>query len=217
MSKEINQRIITGLGICRYIPIKEPACLDLVPVDIAINSLLIVAREVGLQATAITGVYNISSALYWGLTHKQIADYKLKVIMRSPPTNALRPFSHRTTEISRFEQNIVNYFSEWGFAIMTDVVARIRGTKSRTLKLTRWIQTIRDEQALFYQNSWIFPRKNMDTAFERLSEDDRKIFPALPIVKDNEEYFYNYWMSLRELVLGDRTDNVVAAQRNQTR
>lgn len=190
--------------------------VDVIPVDIAINSLLIIAREVGLQAISATGVYNISSAWHWPLTNKHVADGRIKAIIRSPLLTALRPVPRRKTEISRIEQNVF-YYSELLFAIVSDMVAKILGNKSRTLKLTRWVQSVRDEQAIFFESSWIFPRVNMDEAVARLSEEDRNLFPALPIVTDNDEYFYNYWMSLRELIIGEKADNIDAAHRRHKR
>ncbi|KAG4074093.1 hypothetical protein HA402_014298 [Bradysia odoriphaga] len=206
-----------GLGICRYFPIKEEAVADIVPVDIATNSLLIVAREIGLQTVPVTNVYNVTSAWHWPLTHKQIADCKLKAIMRSPPVTALRPFSCKTTEISPFKEKMVNYFSELLFANITDTVAMIRGNKRRVVKLTRYIQSVREEQAYFFQHSWVFPRKNMDEAVARLSETDRELFPAISFVKSSDEYFYRYWMSLCEMVIGERPDNIDEGHRQQKR
>lgn len=203
--------------MCRYIPVKQAALVDIIPVDIAINCLLIVAREGAMQNTPRTNVYNVSSHSYWPLTHTQVADYKVKALLRSPPATALRPFSRRTTEISRFEQQIVNHFSELLFAIVTDAVAKLRGKNSRVVKLTRFMQSIRDEQTRFFQNSWVFPRKNMDAAVARLSKTDRESFPAVPIVKNNDEYFYRYWMSLREMVIGEKPDNVDEALKQQRR
>ncbi|XP_037031607.1 fatty acyl-CoA reductase 1-like [Bradysia coprophila] len=210
--------IYQGLGVCRYLPFKEAALLDIVPVDIAINSLLIVAREVGLQGTVpITKVYNLSSAWHWPLTHKQATDCNLKAFIRSPPATALRPFSHRTTEISQFEGKLINYFSEMLFAIIADTIGAIRGRDSRVVRLTRFTQSIREQQTVFYKKSWVFPRKNMDDAVARLSETDRELFPAIPIVKNNDEYFYRYWMSLREMVIGEKPDNIDEAHRQQKR
>ncbi|XP_037033538.1 putative fatty acyl-CoA reductase CG5065 [Bradysia coprophila] len=209
--------IYQGLGVCRYFPFKEAALVDIVPVDIAINSLLIVAREVGLQAVPVTNVYNVSSTWHWPLTMKQVIDCKLKAFMRSPPATALRPFSRRTTEVSQFEGKLINYFSEMLVAIITDTIAKIRGKNSRVVRLTRFTQSIRDEQADFFKKSWAFPRKNMDDAVARLSERDRELFPAIPIVKCNDEYFYRYWMSLREMVIGEKPDNIDEAHRQQKR
>ncbi|KAJ6646411.1 Fatty acyl-CoA reductase 1, partial [Pseudolycoriella hygida] len=208
--------IYQGLGICRYYPLKEAALVDIIPVDISINCLLIIAREIGMKTNPSGTVYNVSSASHWPLTHKHIADWKLKAIKRSPPATALRPVPHTTTEISQFQQKLLN-FSEFSFAVVMDLMERIRGNKRRIMKLTRFIQSIRDEQASFYQNSWVFPRRNMDDAVARLSDEDRKLLPAVPIVKDTEEYFYNYWMSLREMVIGESPNNIDAAQRRQKR
>lgn len=137
---------------------------DIIPVDIAINCLLIVAREAAMKTAPLTNVYNVSSHSHWPFTHTQVADYKMKAFSRSPPATALRPFSHRTTEISQFEQRVVSYCSELLFAIVTDTVAKIRGKNSEILKLTRFIQSVRDEQASFFQSSWVFPRKNIHEA-----------------------------------------------------
>lgn len=203
--------------MCRYVSIKEPAQADVIPVDMAINSLLIIAREVGLQTVPVTNVYNVTFSSHWPITHKQIADCKLKALIRSPPATALRPFSHKTTEISLFRSKVIDYFSEILFAVVTDTVAAIRGRNSQVVKLTRFIQLIRNEQAGFFQNSWVFPRKNLDDAVARLSKTDRELFPAIAIVKDNDDYFYHHWMSLRELVIGEKPDNIDEARRRQKR
>lgn len=170
-----------------------------------------------MQNLPVTSVYNVSSESHWHLTHKQLADSKLNAIMRAPSAAALRPVAHRTTEMSNFEQFVVNYFSELPFAIVMDTIAKIRGRNSRMLKLTRAVQSTRDDQRVFFQNSYFFPRKNMDSAIARLSEEDQKLFPAYPIVNDNDEYFYDYWMSLRELILGEKKETVDTAQRLQKR
>lgn len=198
---------ITGLGVCRYAAIKNSAVIDIVPVDIAINSLLIVARDIGLQTVPVTKVYNVLSSSHWTVTQKQMADGILNALIRSPLATAQRPLSHRTGEISQFEGKLIFYFSELLVAIIMDVVAKIRGKNSRMVKLTLINDTVRKDHTYFCQNSWIFPRKNMDDAVARLSKTDRELFPAIPIVENTHEYFHRYWMSLRELVIGEKTDN----------
>lgn len=218
INPSINEKhFFTGLGLCRYIPFNEKAVIDVIPVDITINALLIIAREVGLQTVPVTNVYNVTSASHWHFTYKQLAECKVKALMRSPPVTALRPFSHRTSEVSHFKSKVIDYFSEMLFAIVTDTVAAIRGCKSGVVKLTRFIQLIRSEQAIVFLNSWILPRKNLDEAVARLSKTDRELFPAIPIVKDNADYFYHYWMSLRKLVMGEKPDNIGEARRRQKR
>lgn len=214
---ELNETMFPGLGLWRYAPHTDTAYADFVPVDIVVNSLLIVAREVALQTIPVQNVYNVTSTSHWPITFKEFADKQVKAFIRSPPANALRPFTHQTKELSLIQQNMRKFFSELPYAIVAQAISNIKWKKSHVLNTTKKIQSIRDDHFIFYRRSFYFPRKNMDTAFFRLSREDQQLFPAIPVVPNNDEYFYNYWMSVRELLLGESADNICEARRHQKR
>jgi fatty acyl-CoA reductase len=73
----------------------------------------------------------------------------------------------------------------------------------RLVKIYKKINRFSDVISYFCTREWKFTNKNVQRLWEKLNEDDRKLFDFDISVLDWDEYFYNYVRGVRMYLLKD--------------
>ncbi|KAJ8954206.1 hypothetical protein NQ318_005801 [Aromia moschata] len=187
-----------GKGVIRTMLCNIDYTADFVPVDISINSLLIVAWKVGSQPrTNETEVFHITAnreqPVSWGqaleLGKKHIYKYPFSVCLWYPGG------SPKSNYIAH---NIAVFFFHLIPAYFVDFLMTVTRNKPFLVRTQRRIQNGLGVLQYYTTRLWFFHNEKLARIYDSLSETDRQIFYTNKEKLDMDEYMLNYILGARK-------------------
>ncbi|XP_021923841.1 fatty acyl-CoA reductase wat-like isoform X2 [Zootermopsis nevadensis] len=208
-----------GLGMIRTMHFKGKMVGDMVPCDMAVNALVTSAWHIHEQRRSGTGaipVYNYVSScenpISWG-------DYINKNIKYSWQV----PFDNAVWMVTLTEVHVHSLYKLYALlihllpALIGDIALLILRQKPRFMKTYKKLHKFTDVISYFCTRQWKFSNQNVHHMWNKLSEDDRKIFDFNISNLNWDLYLRQGLMGLRTFVLKEDPKNLPQTIRKRYR
>jgi len=204
-----------GKGILRTAFIKRECVADIVPVDLCINLMCVLAWKTASSPSSSIPVYNCTSGavntLTWGLVEKE----GLKII-RNHPYSGVLWYPGGSFKENHYTNRICQLIFHYGPAHLVDIVLWILGKKPFLVKISSLMQKSTAALAPFTTNSWEWSHGNMDKLWAELSQEDRQLFHFDIRELDWIQYLETYVKGIRKFLFKEDPKTIPAAKRNMT-
>ncbi|CAH0712968.1 unnamed protein product, partial [Brenthis ino] len=206
-----------GKGLLHVFCRKSKARADLMPVDIAIDTLLAIAWETAVDKLPEVRVYNCSTfenPTTWG----QFEEALHKFLPQYPMDNCLWYPSGSGVE-NRYLQKILAFFLQTLPLYMAEYIIRTLGIKMRISLITadQKMRAMSDVLTFFSLREWEFKTGNIARLRARLSASDRSIYNLDPKTIDWEDHYKNFIKGTRKYLLKEKDQNLEEARRHVNR
>ncbi|XP_057664481.1 putative fatty acyl-CoA reductase CG5065 [Diorhabda carinulata] len=187
-----------GKGVIRTMHCNLEYNADIVPVDMAINSLLTVAWKVGKEPKKNeVEVYNITAnrddILKWGealeICRKHVYDYPFSVCLWYPGGSAKSNY---------FVHCIAAFFFHIIPAYFVDFLMTLTGNKPFMIRIQKRVSQGLKLLQYYTTRPWYFHNDKLTRIYESLNETDQQIFYSNRQKIDYNKYFLNYILATRK-------------------
>ncbi|XP_059061565.1 putative fatty acyl-CoA reductase CG5065 [Achroia grisella] len=194
-------------GYCR-----ERYIVDLVPVDLVVNSCILAAWRQGAKQPGRCPVYNVTSGsinpLQWGQFTRLCIKWA-----RENPTKYVMWYPNFSFTESRFMNTFWEVSCHFLPAFLYDIVLRAQGRKAIMMKLARRFKMAAATGEYFANHEWQFGISELLT----LNNDaqgavDHATFPHWPVQFNWETYIGAYMLGIRRFILKDTPESLPNAR-----
>ncbi|XP_052132665.1 putative fatty acyl-CoA reductase CG5065 isoform X1 [Frankliniella occidentalis] len=201
-----------GRGTIRSIICEEDYIVDLIPVDLVVNTLITAAWRTGTHHANNVQVYNCTSGqlnpVHWHefgrLTQNQAVDTPTKYAQWYPG------FSFRT---NRAVHKFCEIFFHFLPAHVVDLLIRAQGGKPIMVKIAQRFKAAAKTGEFFSLHEWDFESSNMKALMKDMDcVTDRETFDVDVSHMEWKPYVADYMMGIRKYVLKDGAESLPAAR-----
>ncbi|CAO1442158.1 unnamed protein product [Diamesa hyperborea] len=201
--------VAAGKGVLRSYYVNPEAYSEMIPVDISINSLLVVAWNYAMmkEKPLTIPVYNTSSRMTW----KTFFDLTKKAVYRYPFENLLwyPDGSIATSEIlHRFKLAL----TLWLPSHLIDIFALISGRKRFMVNIQKKIYTATEALDFFVHHIWHFQTSNFNSIRSKMSSFDNELFNTDTKSIDHGKMLENVTIGARQFCLKEPLESLPQAR-----
>ncbi|CAH1642347.1 unnamed protein product [Spodoptera littoralis] len=194
-------------GYCR-----ERYVVDLVPVDMVVNSCILAAWRQGVKQPGRCPVYNVTSGsinpLQWGQFTKLCVKWALE-----NPTKYVMWYPNFAFTESRFMNTFWEITCHFLPAFMYDLLLRAQGRKAIMMKLARRFKMAAATGEYFANHEWQFGIAELTALHDDASyARDSGAFPHWPADFDWDSYIGAYMFGIRRYILKDTAESLPVAR-----
>ncbi|KAG8225251.1 hypothetical protein J437_LFUL008789 [Ladona fulva] len=222
-----------GRGTIRSIICDDKLVVDLIPVDVVVNTLIAVAwytatqrpknnntnfeNESGGSTASTVRVYNCTmsgqkNAVHWKhygkLTLRHVQDYPTRYVMWYPG------FTFRT---NRTLHVICEYLLHLMPAYFADLLIRAQGAKPIMVKVCKRFKMAAKTGEFFSLHEWEFEGNGVSSVNCCMPSSDKKVFPLDVSRLDWNDYVRSYVLGIRKYVLKDPMETLNKARQKLKR
>ncbi|XP_026322669.1 putative fatty acyl-CoA reductase CG5065 [Hyposmocoma kahamanoa] len=195
---------------------KERYVMDIVPVDLVVNSCILAAWRQGVKKPGRCPVYNVTSGsinpLRWGEFSKLCIKWS-----RENPTKYVMWYPNFSFTQSRFMNTFWEVSCHFLPAFLYDILLRAQGRKAIMMKLARRFKMAAATGEYFANHEWQFGISEVSALHsEAEATMDGGNFPNWPVF-DWDEYMGTYMMGIRRFILKDSAESLPQARRKLAR
>ena len=195
-----------GKGVLRTAFIKRDCVADIVPVDLCINLMCVLAWKTATSRSSRSTipVYNCTSGAINTLTWGTVEREGLGILRNNPYSGVLwypggsfkeNFYTNRLCQVRTLSLSLSlslslylslslsppqsfppQLFFHYGPAQLVDIILRLLGKKPFLVKISSLMQKSTAALETFTTNSWEWSHANMDKLWAELSEEDRQLF-----------------------------------------
>lgn len=185
-----------SLGIARVIPSRLGPIVDLVPVDLVASALIATAWDIPTKDGI--PIYNYVSSIDNPITFQDfIASFKTH-LPRYPLSKAVRA-PKVITQFTTFSKIQHHYLP----ALLVDLLYVMTLRKPKMLPTIRKFDSLVEIAALTLDKNWQFANNNVKSLWNKMNEDDRKLFPCDVSIVDWKHHFDNFVKGVRVYLFKD--------------
>ncbi|XP_023179611.1 putative fatty acyl-CoA reductase CG5065 isoform X2 [Drosophila hydei] len=203
-----------GKGVIRSVLVKKENKAEVIPVDYAINGLIVIPYEFNKQAKrpADVPVYNITNADFRKMAMGDIVEVSKRINQQVPFNAGLwYPDPCVTTNELYHKFNVAMF--HWLPAYLLDFLMLILGQKRFMLRVQEKISTGLGVLQFFTLNPWVFKSDNYGSLWNNLGEQDKTIFNMDMNVKDTEETYLTVCArGARKFILKEKDEDLPKAR-----
>ncbi|XP_034234855.1 putative fatty acyl-CoA reductase CG5065 [Thrips palmi] len=201
-----------GRGTIRSIICEEDYIVDLIPVDLVVNTLITAAWRTGTHLANNVQVYNCTSGqlnpVHWHefgrLTQNQAVDTPTKHVQWYPG------FSFRT---NRYIHKFCEIFFHFFPAHVVDLLIRAQGGKPIMVKIAQRFKLAAKTGEFFSLHEWDFESSNMKALMKEMDcITDRQTFDVDVSHMSWKPYVTDYMMGIRKYILKDGSESLPSAR-----
>ncbi|KDR07123.1 fatty acyl-CoA reductase wat-like [Zootermopsis nevadensis] len=193
---------------------------DIVPVDMAVNAVIVSAWEVANKPRAHTAdeipLYNYVSSVQKPLTWGQFMDKVSRYGIHVPTVRTVWCYSF-TLNKHRSLHLMYVLFLHFLPAFIIDGVTMLFGNKPKLVKIYKKINKFCSVLSYFGNREWKFTNNNIQGLWEKLNENDKKLFDFDIDGLDWDNYFYKYVRGIRIYLMKDDLSTVPQGLARQKR
>ncbi|XP_032590860.1 putative fatty acyl-CoA reductase CG5065 isoform X2 [Drosophila grimshawi] len=203
-----------GKGVIRSVLVNKKNKSEVIPVDYAINGLIVIPYEFNKQAKRPIDVpvYNITNAEHRKMPMGDVIEMS-KRINKQVPLNAglWYPDACVTTNETYHKFNVAMF--HWLPAYLLDFLMLILGQKRFMLRVQEKISIGLGVLQFFTLNAWTFKSDHYASLWNNLNEQDKAIFNMNMDVKETEEeYMVNCALGARKFILKEKDEDIPKAR-----
>ncbi|KRK00614.1 uncharacterized protein Dyak_GE11401, isoform C [Drosophila yakuba] len=203
-----------GKGVIRSVLVNQQNKAEVIPVDYAINGLIVIPYEFNKQAKRPTNVpvYNITNADHRKMTMGTVVEMS-KRINKQFPFNAGLWYPDPCVTTNQFYHNFNVALFHWLPAYFLDFLMLILGQKRFMLRVQEKISTGLGVLQFFTLNAWIFRSENYASLWNKLNEEDKAIFNMnMNTENTEEEYMVECAKGARKFILKEKEEDLPRAR-----
>ncbi|KAL0858852.1 hypothetical protein ABMA27_011304 [Loxostege sticticalis] len=206
----------SATGMLRTVQCDSTTTADVVPVDLAVNCLMVAAADVTaayrqsnppLEPPIFNYVSSVENRITWG----DFTEFNLRRVNEYPLSNAVWYFSLRLTK-SWLMNNIYIIFLHLAPAALLDGLAVCIGKKPKMLKVYRKIHKFSSVLSYFCTREIAFSNTRTQELWERTSNEDKQLFPFSMAELEWREYFEEYMAGIRRYLFKESDDTLPQAR-----
>jgi len=212
--------VACGVGLLQTILAKRNLKADLMPVDIAINLMCVLASKVAAQTYATDvpkniSIYNCTSGSVIPFKWKQLEGH-YDLLLKHPFENMIRyPYKTPMKE-NYYHDRICRVLFHWIPAYFIDAIVYIARSKPiHLVKIVRKMTKAIEALEYFSTREWTWKTKNVSLLYNELSCGDQSLYNfSFRHFDDWNGYFESYALGARQFVM--KSDpNTIDACRNK--
>ncbi|KAG5684378.1 hypothetical protein PVAND_013613 [Polypedilum vanderplanki] len=166
-----------GKGVLRCLLIDDSAIFNAIPVDYAINSFIMIAKEIGTQKERASKVpvYNVTihKSVAKSYRHMMDACESMRYVF---PSSMMLWYPNITLTKNKYYYMFNVILFQWIPAIFIDLLFMIFGQKRFMIHVQKKIAVGMDVLKCFTLNNWDFRTKNFEHLTEIQSKDEYEMF-----------------------------------------
>ncbi|XP_070134941.1 putative fatty acyl-CoA reductase CG5065 isoform X2 [Drosophila bipectinata] len=203
-----------GKGVIRSVLVNQKNKAEVIPVDYAINGLIVIPYEFNKQAKrpAQVPVYNITNADHRKMTMGTVVEMSKRINKQIPFNAGLwYPDPCVTTNTLYHSFNVAMF--HWLPAYFLDFLMLILGQKRFMLRVQEKISTGLGVLQFFTLNAWSFKSDNYASLWNKLNEEDKEIFNMnMNTSNTEEEYMIECAKGARKFILKEKDEDIDKAR-----
>ncbi|KAI5699456.1 hypothetical protein M8J75_003214 [Diaphorina citri] len=202
-----------GRGTIRSIVCEDTLVVDIIPVDLVVNTLISAAWKTGTSQTKELQVYNCSSGHTNPLSWRDLGIMCHKYALKTPSKyiQFYPGFSFRT---NRFAHRFCELLYHFLPALLLDIFLQVQKQKPMMMKIYTRFKKAAKTGEFFALNEWHFGSRNIKKLAESLkTSHDWQIFPVDMRILKYDAYVKNYMIGIRKYVLNDPDKSLPSARR----
>ncbi|XP_034478610.1 putative fatty acyl-CoA reductase CG5065 isoform X3 [Drosophila innubila] len=203
-----------GKGVIRSVLVNQENKAEVIPVDYAINGLIVIPYEFNKQAKRPDNVpvYNITNADHRKMTMGTVVEMS-KRINRQVPFNAGLWYPDPCVTTNKLYHNFNVAMFHWLPAYLLDFLMLILGQKRFMLRVQEKISTGLDVLQFFTLNAWTFRSDNYASLWKKLGDQDKGIFNMNMNARESEEeYMVQCAQGARKFILKEKDEDLPKAR-----
>ncbi|KAL0858675.1 hypothetical protein ABMA27_011167 [Loxostege sticticalis] len=206
-----------GKGVLHVFSCRRDARADMIPVDIATDSLLAAAWETATDKSPEVRVYNCSS--YANPTTWRDFESALHRHVRTYPLDQVLWYPYGTIVENEFAQKCLEFVLQTMPLHLAEYCARILGIKTKLslIMVSNRLQAMNKVLQFFSQREWKFVTTNMERLQQRLTPEDAAIYNLDPKTINWDEMYVNFIKGTRKYMLKEKDENLPAARKHLNR
>ncbi|XP_030041027.1 putative fatty acyl-CoA reductase CG5065 [Manduca sexta] len=203
-----------GKGLLHVFCCKNSAKADLLPVDIAIDTLIAVAWETALDKLSEVRVYNCST-IDNPVTWREF-ETTIRRELRIHPFDKAFWYPSGTVIESKYLQKAIALLTQTLPLHLAEYTVRLFGIKTRLSFITvnQRLCAMSDVLQFFSLREWIFKKDNVRRLQARLSPRDAEIYNLDPQTINWTEHFINFVKGTRKYLLKEKDQDIGEAKRH---
>ncbi|XP_075545666.1 fatty acyl-CoA reductase 1-like [Dermacentor variabilis] len=199
--------VASGKGLLRSMVADTDKAADFVPVDVVINTMIMVAWHTAMHRPDKIAVYHVASGTLRKLTWGDIETIAYPLLLWHPMPNAVR-HPGGSFKKSRFFNALSMFFEHRCPALLFDAYLWLSGRKPKMLPLFNKLYKVMVSLEYFTTHEWRFHSGNLLSLLQEISPADRKTFCADLRLLDWGNYFKDYVVGTRKYVLKEDPSTV---------
>ncbi|CAH2056163.1 unnamed protein product, partial [Iphiclides podalirius] len=206
-----------GKGLLHVFSVKESARADMLPVDIAIDTLIAASWETAIEKSRDVRVYNCST--YENPTTWGQFENALRFNIREFPMDGVLWYPSGTGVENRYTQKVLEFTLQTLPLHAAEYVMRLFGIK-RQLSLITACQKMRamnEVLSFFALHEWRFSTDNVKKLRARLTPDDRAIYNLDPNTIQWDDLYRDFVIGTRKYILKEKDQDLDEAKRHLRR
>ncbi|CAH2101937.1 unnamed protein product [Euphydryas editha] len=209
--------VAAGKGLLHVFCRKPDAKADLIPVDIAIDTLLAVAWETAVDKLSDVRVYNCSTIE--NPTTWRDFETGLKVYLPEYPLDGCLWYPSGSGVENRYLHKILEFFLHTVPLHVAEYIIRALGVKMKMSLITaeQRLRAMSDVLAFFALREWQFKNDNVQKLRARLTPSDAAIYNLDPKTIDWNEQYKNFVKGTRKFLLKEKDEDAEEAKRHLNR
>jgi fatty acyl-CoA reductase len=211
--------VACGVGLLHTIYAKRNLKADLMPVDIAINLMCVLASKVAAQTYTTTltqaiPIYNCTSGSIVPFQWKQLEDH-YECLLRNPFENMLW-YPYRTPMKENYYQDrACRILFHWIPAYCIDTVVYLARLKPiQLVKITSKMTKAIEALEYFSTREWTWKTDNVSLLYDELTYGDQSLYNfSFRNFDDWNSFFENYGLGAREFVMKSNPNTLHACRK----
>lgn len=205
-----------GKGVIRSMHCRAEYNADIMPCDIAINAIVILAWKVAKLRLNRPLVCNITESGDHPLTWRHVLDTGRKHLYENPLSDAIW-FPDGSIKSSWLMHTLCVIFFHFLPAYLIDFLVTLCGKKPFMVKIQRRIQGGLDVLQYYTTKVWVFKNDNLKSLPRTLTEKDRETFYTDIKMVDWDVYIRNFVLGTRHYYLKEDPATLPKARRHNRR
>ncbi|XP_026821812.1 putative fatty acyl-CoA reductase CG5065 [Rhopalosiphum maidis] len=199
-----------GRGTIRSIVCDQKLRVDIIPVDILVNTLITSAWHTATYRQNAVRVYNCTSGALNPLRWEELGNL-CQYHSLTAPSKYLQWYPGFSFRTNRMVHRLCEILFHFVPAFVLDIVLRLTGSKPMMLKIYRRFKMAARTGEFFALHQWDFISKNIQELNKDISFVDRRMFPVdiTQVVWDT--YVKDYVFGIRNYVLKDPPSTIPQA------
>ncbi|CAB0014994.1 unnamed protein product [Nesidiocoris tenuis] len=205
-----------GRGTIRSIICNDRYLVDIIPVDIVVDTLIVAAWQTAHYRRNSVTVYNCTSGSLNPIHWHELGDLTLKHSLTTP-SKYLQWYPGFSFTTNRTLHAAKDFICHMAPAFFVDLLLRIKGSKPIMLKLCKRFSMAAKTGEFFALHEWKFTCENQKSLGKFLTKEDRLIFKTDITQLDWDGYIYLYLLGIRKFVMKDTPETLPAALKKLNR
>ncbi|XP_044739879.1 putative fatty acyl-CoA reductase CG5065 [Chrysoperla carnea] len=208
-----------GRGTIRSIICDETLTMDLIPVDIVVNTIITAAWQTAFNRSNTMRVYNCTSGQLNGVSWAEFGEMTKKYAIMNP-TKYVTFYPGFTYRTNRIVHKFCEIFCHMIPAFVLDILLRVQGGKPIMLKIAKKFKAAAKTGEFFALNEWHFHTKNIKSLIYDLrthTSDHEEFECDITNGFEWDPYVKSYMLGIRKYVLKDDIDSLPNARKRLQR